>query len=101
MASACGGLISFSTLTLSPAVATQVVGTDESRVSVTVKSAQTNTATVSLLASASQPASQGWALQPGEGYVFGGQGTPYGARAALYARASAAGQLLYVSTEGH
>jgi hypothetical protein len=90
----------FSRLTLSPDVATQVVGTDENRVSVTVKSAITNTNPVYLVASSSQPQSQGWELLPGEAYVFGGSGTPYGARAALYALAPVAGQDLYVTTEG-
>ena len=99
--SSCGGLITFSTLTVSAATASQVTGTDEGRVSVTVKAAVTNTGTLYLLASPSQPVGQGWPLAPGEGYVFGGQGTPYGARAALYVIASIPGQQVYVTTEGN
>lgn len=98
--SACGGLIMFSTLTPSSKVATQVVGADERRVSVTVKASLTNTNPIYLVASPSQPLSQGWELLPGEGYVFGGSGAPYGARAALYVRSLVADQQLYVTTEG-
>lgn len=97
---ACGGLIGFSRVTLSPRVATQVVGTDEHRVSVTVKAAITNTNPIFLVGSHSQPQSQGWELLPGEGYVFGGSGMPYGARAAIYALAQVAGQDIYITTEG-
>ena len=99
--SSCGGLLTFSTLAVSAVMATQIVGTDENRVSVTVKASPANIASLYLVADPSQPASQGWALAPGEGYVFGGQGTPYGARAALYVKATVANQVVYVTTEGH
>jgi hypothetical protein len=72
--SSCGGLITFSNLTVSHEIASQIVGADEGRSSVTVKASPANTGTVYLLASPSQPIGQGWALAPGEGYVFGGGG---------------------------
>jgi hypothetical protein len=98
--SSCGGLITFSNLTVSDQIASQIVGADEGRVSVTVKASPANVGTVYLLASPSQPISQGWALVAGEGYVFGGGATPYGARVALYVRGSIPGQVVYVTTEG-
>lgn len=93
----CGGLITFSRVTCAAGKVAQVVGTDNNRTSVTVTADPANVGSMVLLASASQPSSQGWPVLPGAGYVLGGSGTPFGARAALYV--SGAGTL-FVATEG-
>jgi hypothetical protein len=95
MASSCGGLTSFSSITV--AGIAQVVGADEHRSSLTVKAAATNVGVLVLLTSQSQPVSEGWPLAAGEGYVFGGAPDGRGARPALYV--SGTGRLL-IATEG-
>jgi len=95
--SSCGGLITFSSVTVAGGRPAQVVGTDNNRSSLTVKAALTNVGVLVLLSSPSQPVSQGWPLAAGEGYVLGGPPDGRGARAALYV--SGTGQL-NIATEG-
>jgi len=95
--SSCGGLITFSSLTVAGGPPVQVVGTDNNRSTLTVKAASSNVGVLVLLASPSQPVSQGYPLAAGEGYVFGGPPDGRGARAALYL--SGTGQL-NIATEG-
>lgn len=93
----CGGLITFSHIAVVGGSIAQIVGTDERRTSVTVTADPANPGPLFLLASPSQPVSQGWPILPGAGYVFGGSATPYGARVAIYVAGTGT---LFVATEG-
>lgn len=93
----CGGLITFSRVTVENGRPQQVVGTDNNRTSVTVTADPNNTDPMVLLSGPSQPVSQGWPLLPGAGYVFGGSAVPHGARAAIYVGGAGT---LFVATEG-
>lgn len=92
----CGGLITFSRVTVAAGKVAQVVGTDNNRTSVTVTADPDNIGPMTLLSGLSQPLSQGWPLLPGAGYVFGGSAVPHGARAAVYVGGAGT---LFVATE--
>lgn len=99
--SACGGHITTNKAVLDISTKrAQLAGTSESRIQLTVKANPSNAGTVFLVPDTATPASEGWPLAPGEGYTFGGGATPRGARAALYAFATVAGDSIYVMTEG-